>query len=72
MTLIDPSTRAPALAGEPSLRMSPEPRRRVVLSERSESKDDVTGAPGLPGGLHRRAPSRMSPKSRVETPPSPL
>ena len=49
---LDPSTRAPALAGGPSLRMSPEPRRRVVLSERSESKDDGSGAPGLPGGLH--------------------
>ena len=40
------------VAGGPSLRMSPIPRQRVVLSERSESKDDGSGAPGLPGGLH--------------------
>ena len=56
----DPSTRAPAsldfardkLAGGSSLGMSPPTRRGVVLSERSESKDDGSGAPGLPGGLH--------------------
>ena len=56
----DPSTRAPAsldfardqLAGGASLGMSPHTRRGVVLSERSESKDDDNGAPGLPGGLH--------------------
>ncbi len=48
----DPSTRAPAVAGGPSLGMSPETHRGVVLSERSESKDGGSGAPGLPGGLH--------------------
>ena len=49
---LDPSTRAPALAGGASLGMSPQTCRGVVLSERSESKDDGSGAPGLPGGLH--------------------
>ena len=50
----DPSTRAPALAGGASLGMSPQTDRGVVLSERSESKDDENGAPGKPGGLHIR------------------
>ena len=49
---IDPSTRATALAGGASLGMSPQTCRGVVLSERSKSKDDGSGAPGLPGGLH--------------------
>ena len=34
--------------------MSPQMSRGVVLSERSESKDDASGAPGLPGGSTRR------------------
>ena len=72
MAMVDPSTRAPAMAGGASLGMSPHTRRGVVLSERSESwfdfahhdperakrvegsKDDTSGAPGLPGGLHTR------------------
>ncbi len=45
----DPSTRAPA--GDHSLGIPPE-NRGVVLSERSESKGDVGGAPGLPAGLY--------------------
>jgi 2,3-dihydroxybenzoate-AMP ligase/mycobactin salicyl-AMP ligase len=45
----DPSTRAPA--GGHSLGIPPE-SRGVVLSERSESKGDGSGAPGLSGGLH--------------------
>ena len=48
---IDPSTRAPAMAGGHSLGIPPE-NRGVVLSERSGSKDDGSGAPGLPGMLH--------------------
>ena len=53
----DPSTRAPALAGGHSLGISPE-NRGVVLSERSESKDNGGAAPGLPGGrASRRAPA---------------
>ena len=48
---LDPSTRVPAMAGSHSLGIPPE-NRGVVLSERSESKDDGSGAPGLPGGLH--------------------
>ena len=47
----DPSTRAPAMDGDHSLGVPPE-NRGVVLSERSESKDDAPNAPGLPGGLH--------------------
>ncbi|MBI2532578.1 MAG: DNA polymerase III subunit alpha [Deltaproteobacteria bacterium] len=49
--LPDPSTRAPAMGGGRSLGISPE-NRGVALSERSESKDGESGAPGLPGGLH--------------------
>ena len=50
---IDPSTRAPAMAGRPSLGIPPE-NRGVVLSERSESKGDGSCAAGLPGGAPRR------------------
>ena len=46
MYVLDPSTRAPALAGEPSLRMSPAPCRGVVPSEVEGRR---SGAPGLPG-----------------------
>src|SRR3990172_1756294 len=49
LRLFDPSTRAPAMAGDHSLGIPPE-NRGVVLSERSESKGDGGGAPGLPGG----------------------
>ncbi|MBI2366000.1 MAG: DNA polymerase III subunit alpha, partial [Deltaproteobacteria bacterium] len=49
--LPDPSTRAPAMGGGRSLGISPE-NRGVAVSERSESKDGESGAPGLPGGLH--------------------
>jgi len=45
----DPSTRPPATAGGHSLGVPPD-HRGVVLSERSESKDGASGAPGLPGG----------------------
>jgi 2-polyprenyl-6-methoxyphenol hydroxylase-like FAD-dependent oxidoreductase len=48
---LDPSTRPPAMAGGHSLGIPPE-NRGVVLSERSESKDDGSGARGKPGGLH--------------------
>jgi threonine dehydrogenase-like Zn-dependent dehydrogenase len=48
---IDPSTRAPGMARGHSLGIPPH-SRGVVLSERSESKDNGTGAPGLPRGLH--------------------
>jgi len=48
---LDPSTRSPAMAGDHSLGIPPG-NRGVVLSERSESKGDVSGAPGLPVGLH--------------------
>jgi 3-deoxy-D-manno-octulosonic-acid transferase len=48
---LDPSTRTPAMAGGQSLGIPPE-NRGVVLSERSESKGDGSGAPGLLGGLH--------------------
>lgn len=50
---IDPSTRPPALAGGGSLGIAPA-SRGVVLSERSESKGDGTGTPGLPGGTPRQ------------------
>jgi NADH-quinone oxidoreductase subunit M len=46
-----PSTRPPAMAGGHSLGILPE-NRGVVLSERSESKGEGSGAPGLPGRLH--------------------
>jgi N-carbamoylputrescine amidase len=49
---IDPSTRSPAMTGNASLGIPPE-NRGVVLSERSESKDDGNGTPGLPGGLDK-------------------
>lgn len=62
----DPSTRPPTTASGHSLGVSPD-HRGVVPSERgsagspprgitraSESKDGAGGAPGLPGGLHRR------------------
>ncbi len=45
----DPSTRAPALAGGPSLGMSPTTSRGVVPSEVEGRR---SGTPGLPGGLH--------------------
>ena len=48
---LDPSTRTPAMAGVQSLGIPPE-NRGVVLSERSESKGDGSGAPSLLGGLH--------------------
>jgi hypothetical protein len=51
--VIDPSTGPPAMAGGHSLGIAPE-NRGVVLSERRESKDDGSGAPGLPGGLHEK------------------
>ena len=82
---IDPSTRAPAMAGGPSLGMSPPTRRGVVLSERpstplrtlvpspsrderSESKDDGSGAPGLPGGPHEATGTEVLPWIAVEPP----
>jgi ribonuclease BN (tRNA processing enzyme) len=58
--VFDPSTRAPALAGDPSLGMLPTRSRGVVLSERSESKGVRYGAPGLPMGLHIRARVRRA------------
>ena len=64
---VDPSTRAPALAGGTSLGMSPQAGRGVVLSERSESKDGGTGAPGLPGGLHRPVVQYKRRRVRVVT-----
>jgi len=48
---LDSSTRTPAMAGVHSLGIPPD-NRGVVLSERSESKGDGTGAPSLIGGLH--------------------
>ena len=46
--------------------MSPQTYRGVVLSERSESKDDGSGAPGLPGGLHATfGPASGKPARRV-------
>ena len=57
LNCLDPSTRASAVAGGRSLGISPE-NRGVVLSERSESKDNGGAAPGLPGGrTSRRAPA---------------
>ena len=52
----DPSTRVPGLAEGHSLGVLPE-NRGVVLSERSESKGNGGGTPGLPGG---RAPRRAA------------
>jgi len=49
----DPSTRPSATAAGHSLGV-PADHRGVVLSERSESKDGASGAPPLPGGIHRR------------------
>ena len=48
----DPSTRTPARTGGHSLGIPPG-SRGVVLSERSESKDNRSGAPDLSGELHR-------------------
>jgi hypothetical protein len=61
----DPSTRASALAEEPSLGMSPLPSQGVVPSEGEGRR---SGAPGsldsardtLPGGLHRTQPQRLT------------
>jgi hypothetical protein len=45
------------MAGSDSLGIPPD-NRGIVLSERSESKVDGGGAPGLPGGLHK--PNRFA------------
>ena len=50
--VLDPSTRGPGHGRGHSLGIPPE-NRGVVLSERSESKGDAGGAPGLPGGSTR-------------------
>jgi secondary thiamine-phosphate synthase enzyme len=53
----DPSTRAPGMAGSHSLGIPPA-NRGVVLSERSESKDNASGASRLRVGLHNRPRTR--------------
>jgi len=64
----DPSTWAPAMAGGHSLVTPPE-NRGVVLSERSESKGDGSGASGLAAGLHnKKKPTQRDRRSLTELP----